>query len=277
MSQSVHVVVGSEIETVELPDAHEEVLPGVRWGDTSLLLTPAWIARHAHIRRLRGGYDGLFRQGTHTLAEDVVFCLLGGFGVKAEVAEAAYRHLRAGGLFSGFLDRAGIERRLREPLDVGGRRIRYRFPGNRARYIAEAMASLAREEPPDDDLPLRDYLLRIPGIGPKTASFIVRNHLGSDRVAILDIHVLRAGRAACLFSEGMTLPRHYREIEALFLGFADACGVPASILDLIVWEMMRALPAHRRAAAAKLNRRYLPADGLPPVRIASYLKEQTAI
>ena len=43
---------------------------------------------------------------------------------------------------------------------------------------------------------LRDWLLAIPGIGPKTASWIVRNRTGSSAVAIIDVHILRAGTSA---------------------------------------------------------------------------------
>jgi endonuclease III len=39
---------------------------------------------------------------------------------------------------------------------------------------------------------MRQLLLSIEGIGPKTASWIVRNVMGSDDVAIIDIHILRA-------------------------------------------------------------------------------------
>ncbi len=262
------------METFDLPDADDEVIPGVRWGDTSLLLTPAWIARHAHIRWRRRGYDEVFRQKAVSLAEDVVFCLLGGFGIRAEVAEAAYRHLRRDGLFEKNLDCAAIEMRLREPLEVAGRSVRYRFPTGRARYIAGALNRLRQAAPPSEDLALRDYLVRIPGIGPKTASYIVRNHLGSDRVAILDIHLLRAGRAACLFPEGMTLPRHYLEVEKRFLSFAKACGVPASILDLIVWEMLRTIPSGRREAAVRLNQMQLLSGRGPALRVVPYLSEQ---
>lgn len=274
MTQTVHILVGDRLETFDLPEADEEVLPGVRWGDTSLLLTPAWIARHAHIRWRRRSFNGVFRQKSVTLAEDVVFCLLGGFGIRAEVADAAYRHLSLNGLFEAPIDRDVIEKHLREPLGVGGRSVRYRFPAARARYIAEALDRLRTIAPPLEELRLRDYLVSIPGIGPKTASYVVRNHLGSDRVAILDIHLLRAGRTACLFPEGMTLPRHYLDIEQRFLAFAKACGVPASVLDLIVWEMLRTIPAERREAAARLNRRHLPSDRGPTIRVGPYLSEQ---
>lgn len=269
--QSVHVFVGDRLRTVELPDPDAEVVPNVRWGDAALLLTPAWIAKQAHIRVLSGGYNGLFLPGANTLEEDTVFCLLGGYGIKAEIAEAAYVRLRGAGLFAGHLERGEVEDLLRSPLDVHGRRVRYRFPVNRARYIVGALEHLQRSPHPAGEMELRDHLVLIPGIGPKTASYVVRNHLGSDGVAILDVHVLKAGRAACLFPEALTLPRDYRRLEAIFLDFAKAACIRASLLDLAVWEMMRIMPKGARAAAARLNQRQLLADGGPLIYVSSYL------
>ena len=46
---------------------------------------------------------------------------------------------------------------------------------------------------PQEPLSLREFLLQLHGIGYKTASWIVRNFTGSDDVAIVDIHLRRAG------------------------------------------------------------------------------------
>ncbi len=269
--QITHVFVGSCLRTIEIPDACQEVVPGTRWGDASLPLTPAWLAKHAHMRIATGTYEGLFGNGSATLAEDTVFCLLGGFGVKAEVAEAAFRRLHQSGLFERAPVRETIELLLREPLCVAGRPIRYRFPANRARFIAGALDHLRNCPAPNDDLGLRDYLLAIPGIGLKTASYIVRNHVGSDRVAILDIHVLRAGRAACLFPEALTLPRNYKALEDIFLRFAEAAGIRSSFLDLAIWEVIRRTPDSVMKAAARLNRIQLLDGGRSLVYVAEHL------
>jgi thermostable 8-oxoguanine DNA glycosylase len=256
--QEIHVVVGRDVRLVRLPEPDAECAPGLRWGDASLLLTPAWLAKHGHIRRLQRTYERELRPRDLSLEEDAVFCLLGGFGIRAEVAIAAFQQLRSAGLFKGQLDRAGIERELRQPLQLrNGRSSKYRFPSNRALYITAALEQLRRVPPPGEDLILRSYLLGIPGIGPKTASFIVRNHLGSDRVAIIDIHILRAGQISQLFPAVFRLPQDYYGLERRFLAFADAAQVPASILDLTIWDIMRQLPHGPRQAAASLNRRLL--------------------
>ena len=83
--------------------------------------------------------------------------------------------------------------------------------------------------------------MELPGIGPKTASWIVRNWLGSDDVAILDVHVLRAGILMGLFPEDCRLPKDYEVLEKKFLDFARAIQVRASLLDAIMWRDMRVL------------------------------------
>jgi thermostable 8-oxoguanine DNA glycosylase len=87
---------------------------------------------------------------------------------------------------------------------------------------------------------LRDDLMTFVGIGPKTASWIVRNHLDSDEVAIIDVHVLRACREMNLFPEDISLPRDYVTLERKFLNFAEAINVRSSLLDAVMWTETRA-------------------------------------
>jgi thermostable 8-oxoguanine DNA glycosylase len=110
----------------------------------------------------------------------------------------------------------------------------------RSRALARALARLDRESATDrSDLDLREWLFGFDGIGMKTASWITRNHFGSDNVAILDIHVFRAGVLARLFDASDSVARHYRRLEARFLEFAKGLGVRASILDALIWAEMR--------------------------------------
>jgi thermostable 8-oxoguanine DNA glycosylase len=177
------------------------------------------------------------------LLEDVVFCLLGGHGIRMEVNRAAWAHLREHGLFERpDVGAAKIEAWLREPLELDGRRIHYRFPRQRAERIARALVELGDYQADRlDPLRLRKKLMDLPGIGPKTASWIVRNWAGSDAVAILDVHVLRAGRIMGLFPENLKLPRDYEKLERSFLEFSNALGVRPSLLDAIIWREMRIL------------------------------------
>lgn len=114
-------------------------------------------------------------------------------------------------------------------MDVGGRFVRYRFAKQKARYLAAALQKLSTEHPPlSSGRALRDWLLDVPGIGYKTASWVARNWLDADDVAILDIHILRAGLLGKFFESNLTVERHYLQLEEQFIRFSKGLGVRAS-------------------------------------------------
>ncbi len=220
----------------------DEVVPGVRYGRQEWVPTPAfWVA----MADLEGDEvdDYVSSKGT-PLAEDLAFCLLGGYGVKMELNRAAWERLNGAGALRAdqVPSPAEFEALLSEPLLVNGRLQKYRYPRQRAGRLNFALESI-RTTPPDtnDPIAFRNSMMRLPGIGPKTASWIVRNHVGSDDVAILDVHVLRAGKMIGLFPEAYRLPRDYEALERKFLTFAQALRVRASVLDAIMWREMRIL------------------------------------
>jgi N-glycosylase/DNA lyase len=103
---------------------------------------------------------------------------------------------------------------------------------------------LASELPPKHSgRALRDWLLAIPGIGHKTASWVARNWLDADDVAILDIHVLRAGHLGQFFTPGLSVDRHYLQLETEFLKFCNGLGIRASELDAVIWHEMKSSSA----------------------------------
>jgi thermostable 8-oxoguanine DNA glycosylase len=179
------------------------------------------------------------------LAEETGACLLGGYGMPAELGLGAYARLRADGLLEGTPSQAVLERRLSEPFFVQGRPRRYRFPQQKARYLAACLSALSRFDEPEDDVDLRDALAALAGIGPKTASWIVRNYRASNCVAVLDVHIVRAGRHVGLFEKVHTPERHYPRLEAAFLAFAAALPTAAGMLDGMMWDYMRRMPTHR--------------------------------
>lgn len=227
---------------LEVPPADEELLPGLSWGRVCVPNTPAYWAAMCRWP-MDHGRD--FVSQTGSIVEEIGFCLLGGYGIRYEVNAAAFERLRTLGAFdlSTDCDEATIRTALLEPLRIGQGVRRYRFPNQRASRIA-VMRRMAADLVVDglDDRELRDALTTIPGVGPKTASWIVRNLTGSDEVAIIDVHVLRACRGMGLFPEVSTLPRDYGPLEDRFLRFAGALGVRASILDAVIWTEMRDAP-----------------------------------
>jgi N-glycosylase/DNA lyase len=217
----------------------------VRWGHGWQVGTAAyWIALTQNAVR-----DGRMpaSQARHSiganLTEEVAACLLGGYGLPHQVGLAAFEAVRAEGLLRGPVTREGIEKVLRQPLRAGSRTVHYRFPAQRADYLAAALTRLQTQRSPASARALRDWLLELPGIGPKTAGWIVRNYLGSDEVAVIDIHVLRAGIEAAVFDPSWAPARQYDLLEALFLAWAQHGAVNAADLDAIVWAERARIPA----------------------------------
>jgi thermostable 8-oxoguanine DNA glycosylase len=221
------------------PDPDAEIVPGVRWG------RPEWVPSAAFwadmVSRASEQSDG-FVNRDGSLQEEVGFCLLGGYGITAEVNHAVHDRLMEAGVFvPGRRPAEGdLEALLLQPVLLGGRPVRYRFPHQRAHRLAVALGMIEDDPPPTDDaLAFRRHLMRIPGIGPKTASWITRNWLGSDEVAILDIHIIRAGLLIGLFDRSMRVPRDYEALERRFLEFCGALGARPSLLDAVMWRAMR--------------------------------------
>lgn len=239
--QRVIARIGERYDFLDLPAPGRCVMPGMRWGRFDHPLTPAFWVSQAW---MAGEPDRAgFRLG-RTLAEEVAACLLGGHGAPAEVGLAAYRRVR-GELArrdDGRLPVADAERLLSQPLDVGGRSVRYRFARQRAHHLAAALDGLRLiDEAVLADVPLREALRGLPGIGPKTASWIVRNRRGSDAVAILDVHIVRACRVMGLFPDDVDPARGYAALERRFLAFCGAARVRASVLDATMWSTMRGI------------------------------------
>ena len=212
-------------------------MQGVPWGLSHAPFTPAYWAAQWWYARSECNYAD-YRRGEN-LREEIAACLLGGHGITAEMNNAAFYRLRTLGLFDALAPLEAFERALTEPLTVCGRRLRYRFPRQKARFLREAMERLDREPVPADDFAFRSWLLQFPGIGSKTASWITRNWLHSNQVAIIDIHVFRAGTIAGVFQGGEVISRDYDRLEKNFLRFAQAIGVEASRLDVLMWRQMK--------------------------------------
>jgi N-glycosylase/DNA lyase len=215
-----------------------------RWGKPWLIGTAAFWVDQAEL-----GFVGQSHEIGSTIEEEVAACILGGFGMPAEVALAAYRHLRAHGAFE-HPEANRLEALLREPLRLPtGRLVNYRFPRQRAQRLETALRQ-CREAgtPPQEGVALRDWLLSFTGIGPKTASWIARNRTGCDDVAIIDVHVRRAGEIAGFFPVRWRLPTDYFRYEGAFLEVARLGGVSAAALDACIWGLM-----HRHRSLRRLR------------------------
>jgi N-glycosylase/DNA lyase len=222
------------------PDPNAEVIPGVKWG------RPEWVPSAAYwaVMTDLASEDDDYVCCQASLKEQVGFCMLGGFGITAEMNHAIHNRLKSAGVFAPDrqISAEELTALLQKPVLVDGKPKRYRFPNQRGTRLADALFVLEKSPPcPDDPLKFRRALMAIRGIGPKTASWITRNWLGCDQVAILDIHIVRAGVLIGLFDPNQQVSRHYDVMETRFLAFANAIGVRPSLLDAVMWRVMRTL------------------------------------
>ncbi len=251
MTQVVYRITSREqLETLILPSASAPLIDRITWGHFSRPFTPAFWRASLWLQDNPAGRFS-HNRSRQSIMKETVFCILGGYGIKAEVAQAYFNKMSNAGIFHGAGTReTDIRRLLKEPAIYQGRTYGYRFPNQKARYLAQALRSFADHEIPRDDLRLRDWLLELPGIGRKTAAWIVRNCLGSDNVAIIDIHLQRAGRLMGLFDSRTLCASTYAYFEQRFLAFAKALKVQASALDMLIWKTMR---EHTFVASAQLR------------------------
>ena len=237
--QEMWATIRGTMQRLALPSPDQQVLPGVLWGRFDELFTPAFWRGQAWQHGEMATYRRM--QLGSNLIEEMAACLLGGYGMRAELGLAAFRRLKDRGLLVGVPSRQAIEDALTEPFGEETKARHYRFPRQKSRYLAICIAELERRPEPKGDFALRELLLSLPGIGPKTASWIVRNYRGSNAVAIIDVHILRAGRLIGIFRKNQQPEHDYNELEQAFLRFAAAIEVPAAILDALMWDYMRIL------------------------------------
>lgn len=82
----------------------------------------------------------------------------------------------------------------------------------------------------------------IVGIGPKTSRCFIMHSRPNQRYAGLDTHVLKYLR-----DRGHVVPKStptgkkYRELEKIFLNYADEAGKPVAEFDLSIWNQYRSL------------------------------------
>jgi N-glycosylase/DNA lyase len=221
----------------DLPSEHECVLPGIVWGSPAQLFTPAYWLTQCRLAN-RDGRQIQYKLG-NSLLEEMIACLAGGYGIPSEIGMAAFDRIKASGiLFSSHASSERFNRLLSEPLQVNGRPVLYRFARQKAMYFADATRFVNENQAPTDDFEFRNWLLQVKGIGLKTASWITRNWRDSDRVAVIDIHIQRAGQHIGLF-KNESPSKNYFEMEQRFLVFADILGARASELDTIMWSHMK--------------------------------------
>lgn len=217
-------------------------LSNIDWEEAGRLYTKAYWEVQYYLAK----HDSnSFKLGSNLL-EEIVACLLGGYGLKAEMGLLAYHRLRNLRLIRPNVSLSEIECAISRPFSLNGRTVHYRFPHQKAKYI---YSFLQREDICEFNhmhgCALRNRLMSVNGIGPKTASWIARNYGECEDVAIVDIHIYRAGRLAGFIDRKWDIQRDYFKIEESFLEFCHSINASPSKMDSIMWNQMKA--SSRRA------------------------------
>ena len=190
----------------------------------------------------------------HEIEDELLFCLLGGFGVTFEHGQSAYVTIRQLKPFScdwknEQLFEVILSELLRpqfEPRRRDGSLRRYRFPKQKASVIVKARRWVHAQVPLDKHLvqlvspkDRRRFLSECPGMGYKGASWLLRNLGLGNELAIIDVHVLRALLDARRIPQDARIPKDYEMAEEAFLAWCDELDAPAAAFDLFVWHWQR--------------------------------------
>ena len=185
---------------------------------------------------------------------ELLFCLMGGFGVSYEHGRTASEIVWQLEPFSEKLEDCELFDMLSNslmlpqfgPPKADGTLRRYRYPFQKASTIVKVRNWLRFNKPLHERLlefgscqERRALLIGCPGIGMKTASWLLRN-LGLGReLAIIDIHVYRALVETERIPIGTRLPRDYGIAERAFLEWCQELGAPPDAFDLFIWHRQR--------------------------------------
>jgi N-glycosylase/DNA lyase len=221
-----------------------------RLASTAVDWRPLWQAYSMN-------YDALVEQmaplDEQQARRELLLCLLGGHAVTYELALSATERCQALCIFDPTWDLEGLRVRLEdelnraqfEPPRIDGSLRRYRYPRRKATLIAAAVCWLRSHgrltdslAAIDDERQRRDFLCQCPGMGPKTASWLLRNLGYGKNVAVLDVHVLRAMATAGLI-ETVSLPRDYEAVEERYLAWCEEIEAPPAAFDLFLWQFQR--------------------------------------
>lgn len=252
--QKAYVEVGKSVIQIDIPNEYEDVMPGVKWGSAIGFPTVAYWFYKVLSNRLENN-TVQYKLG-RSLIEEVGACLLGGHGIPAATGVAAFDHMKSFGTFEEKnLSEEQLYDWLSMPIDIGNKTIKYRFAKQKACYLHHAIHKLNNEDAPiDNGKNLRNWLMEIKGIGPKTASWVARNWLDADDVAILDIHIYRAGLLGGFFDDNLTVERHYEKLEDIFVNLANSMHVRTSELDAVMWYEMQQSSSIKQLLESRKNK-----------------------
>ncbi|MFX1374644.1 MAG: N-glycosylase/DNA lyase [Promethearchaeota archaeon] len=129
-----------------------------------------------------------------------------------------------------------------ENLSLQFKKLGYRFPNIRAKYIVNAREykeKIYRKIQTNANfIELREWLVKnIKGLGYKEASHFLRN-IGFEDYAIIDFHIIDLLIKFNLIKRPKTLTKNkYLEIEGLLREISECLGLTLAELDLYMWYL----------------------------------------
>lgn len=198
--------------------------------------------------------DSQMSTGYQDLDRELLFCLLGGFGITYEHDRSATEIVAALTPFADFWDDAilfdalvaTLSQAQFEPARRDGSLRRYRYPARKATLIVGARRWILQNGPLDvrlaefpDCRSRREFLCGCPGVGLKTASWLLRNVGLGSQLAIIDVHILRVLTNVGRVPRDVCLPRDYEVAEKASLDWCNELAAPPPAFDLFLWAWQR--------------------------------------
>ena len=199
------------------------------------------------------------------LWHELCLCILSS-NVPYELALSALRHLQEQGYLSiewiannpeaDRLIAVELSKAIYLPIKTDGSLRKYRFPNARAKNIfksaikislkADWLHSVLVNSPSEQDARL-SLINNISGFGLKEASHFLRNIGYSNRLAIIDTHVisfLDEINALAIPEIKTVTPKIYRELEDTLQEICSEWSLMLSVFDMAIWRYMRKRDNH---------------------------------
>lgn len=200
-----------------------------------------------------------FEMPEQELYQELCLCILSS-NVPYELAQSAFLHLLEKGYLclewvantpeSARVIAHELSRPLYLPRKLDGSRRKYRFYNTRARNIVQAAKAISTENgwllrlltDSTSENEVREHLVRgVPGVGLKQASHFMRNVGYSNRLAIVDSHVVSFLRELEIVERETRPITHklYLELESCLQQICDENQLNLSVFDMAIWHYMR--------------------------------------
>jgi len=200
------------------------------------------------------------KMSENELWQELCLCILSS-NVPYELAQSAFFNLMDKGyLWLEWITRTSnsekiiadeLSKPIYLPRRIDGSYRKYRFPNIRARDISKAAKIVTSEKDwlskllatsTSQRAARKSLVVNIPGIGLKEASHFLRNIRYSDKLAIIDSHIVSFLKEfeENSQSNGKTITRKiYLELENRLLEICGKNGLDLSIFDMAIWNYMR--------------------------------------